>query len=151
MKHQKNLIGTLKFEKDDEYCMKFVYAVTSLRTYNYLNPKSTYNKHEYLSFFDCKDIAGKIVPAISSTNSIAAAVETSDLIRIIEGKFENLKYVTFKTFSNPRVSFLGNASYNEECSVCSLRCVYLKLYCDFSQITYVELENYLERNFKSHR
>lgn len=54
--------------------MKFVYAVTTLRTYNFMNSKNTFNKHQYLTFFDCKDMAGKIVAAISSTNSIAAAI-----------------------------------------------------------------------------
>lgn len=42
---QKQFLGSMKFEKDDPYCMKFVYAATSLRTYNFLNSVSPSNKH----------------------------------------------------------------------------------------------------------
>lgn len=89
--------------------MQFVYAVTSLRTYNFLSTTNVYNKHEFLSFFDCKDMVGKIIAAISSTNSIAAAIETSDIFRILLNKSSELKYVSFHSFTNPRISAMTNS------------------------------------------
>ena len=46
----------------------------NLRTGNFINPDSTKNKHKFLTFYESKDLAGKIQPAIASTNSIAAAL-----------------------------------------------------------------------------
>lgn len=47
----------------------------NLRTANFINHDSVRNKHKFLTFYACKDLAGKIQPAIASTNSIAAALE----------------------------------------------------------------------------
>jgi hypothetical protein len=73
LKHSKDKLGTLSFEKDDENCMMLVYCVTTLRTYNFMIRQAPGNKHKYLTYFDCKDKAGRIIPAIASTNAIAAA------------------------------------------------------------------------------
>jgi ubiquitin-like 1-activating enzyme E1 B len=63
------------FEKDDEDSMMLVYCITTLRTYNFMNWHSPNNKHQFLSYYRCKDLIGKVMPAIASTNAIAAALE----------------------------------------------------------------------------
>jgi len=65
----------LKFDKDDEDCMRLVLSITNLRTFNYIDYESSQNRHKYLTYYQCKDMIGKIFPAIASTNSIAAALE----------------------------------------------------------------------------
>jgi len=74
---KRNRDGTLpaNFEKDDEDCMMLVYCVTTLRTYNFMNWHSPNNKHQFLSYYQCKDLIGKVMPAIASTNAIAGALE----------------------------------------------------------------------------
>lgn len=77
---QSEAYGTLKFEKDDDDCIRFVTATSNMRTFNFTHkykekPKSqTKDKFEYLTEYKVKVIGGKVVPAIASTNSIAAAV-----------------------------------------------------------------------------
>lgn len=67
--------GTLPsaFEKDDEDCMLLVCCITNLRTYNFIND-SKQNQLKYLTFYQCKDLIGRVMPAIASTNAIAAAL-----------------------------------------------------------------------------
>jgi hypothetical protein len=55
--------------------MAIVYTITTLRTYNFMNRNNPKNAHKYMTFYKVKDRAGDITPAISSTNSIAAATE----------------------------------------------------------------------------
>lgn len=54
--------------------MMFVYCVTTLRTYNFMNRDNPKNAHKYLTFYEVKDIAGRVQPTVSSTNSIASAL-----------------------------------------------------------------------------
>jgi hypothetical protein len=63
------------FEKDDEDCMLLVYCLTNLRTYNFMNWLSPHNKHQFLTYYRCKDLVGRVMPAIASANAIAAALE----------------------------------------------------------------------------
>lgn len=55
--------------------MMLVYCMTNLRTYNFINWTSLHNQHQFITYYRCKDIAGKVMPAIASTNAIAAALE----------------------------------------------------------------------------
>lgn len=50
----------------------FLYATTNLRISNFKN--LSHSKLTYMSYYQCKDMSGKIIPAIASTNSIAAAL-----------------------------------------------------------------------------
>jgi ubiquitin-like 1-activating enzyme E1 B len=54
------------FDKDDPLAMDFVTAATNLRAYNFGIDLET--------LFKIKEMAGKIVPAISSSNALAAAL-----------------------------------------------------------------------------
>lgn len=59
-------IGSLTFNKDDELCIEFVSASTNIRAHNFgiaLESK-----------FKIKEMAGKIIPAISSSNAMVAAL-----------------------------------------------------------------------------
>lgn len=55
--------------------MMIVYCTSTLRTYNFMNRTASYNRHKYQTYYECKDMAGNVIPAIASTNSIAAATE----------------------------------------------------------------------------
>jgi len=63
---KKDLIGSLMFDKDDQLGMDFVTAATNIRAHNFSIETET--------LFKIKEMAGKIVPAISSSNALAAAL-----------------------------------------------------------------------------
>ena len=54
------------FNKDDELSVKFVTSAANLRAHNF--------NIQMESLFKIKEMAGKIVPAISSSNSLAANI-----------------------------------------------------------------------------
>ncbi|VWU48519.1 SUMO-activating enzyme subunit 2, putative [Hepatocystis sp. ex Piliocolobus tephrosceles] len=72
----------LIFDKDDDYCINFITAISNLRMLNF-----SINR---ISKFDVQSIAGNIIPAISSTNAIVASLQGVQLIHTIE-YFEILK------------------------------------------------------------
>lgn len=73
-----NLIGTLTFDKDDQWAMRFVTVASNLR--------STVFSIKTLSFYDAKGIAGNIIPAIATTNAIVAGLQVLGAINLIINK-----------------------------------------------------------------
>ena len=63
------------FNKDDEQSVRFVTAATNLRAHNF-NIKME-------SLFKIKEMAGKIVPAISSSNALAASIQVFECIKLL--------------------------------------------------------------------
>ena len=61
-----NQIGSMVFDKDDAFAMDFVSSATNIRASNFSIPNE--------SSFKIKEMAGKIVPAISSSNALVAAL-----------------------------------------------------------------------------
>ena len=59
--------GIYVFEKDDPLCIKFVAACANLRSYLFGIPLT--------NEIEVKKIAGNVIPAIASTNSIVSAIE----------------------------------------------------------------------------
>ena len=59
-------IGAMVFDKDDPLAMDFVAAATNIRAHNF--------QIETETLFKVKEMAGKIVPAISSSNALVAAL-----------------------------------------------------------------------------
>lgn len=56
-----------------------------------------------MSYFECKDKAGRTIPAIASTNSIAAATEIQEVIKMLDGKKAELHYITYNNRSTERI------------------------------------------------
>jgi hypothetical protein len=54
--------------------MTLILCITNLRTYNFISEDSPHNKHKYLTYYQCKDMIGKVFPAIASANAIGAAL-----------------------------------------------------------------------------
>jgi len=59
-------IGSLNFNKDDDLCVEFVSAAACIRAHNFSITLETK--------FKIKEMAGKIIPAISSSNAMVAAL-----------------------------------------------------------------------------
>mmetsp|Transcript_29432 Transcript_29432/g.41979 ORF Transcript_29432/g.41979 Transcript_29432/m.41979 type:complete len:653 (-) Transcript_29432:14-1972(-) len=70
------LLGSLSFDKDDLWAMRFVCAAANLRMH-------VFHISPLLSYHDSKGIAGNIVPAISTTNAIVAGIQVAQAVKII--------------------------------------------------------------------
>jgi len=60
----------------------FVSAATNIRAHNFSIPLE--------SKFKIKEMAGKIIPAISSSNALVAALQVHESIKILSGKHDQL-------------------------------------------------------------
>lgn len=68
-------IGSLSFDKDDIWSMKFVTAASNIRSAIFSIPT--------LSFHDAKGVAGNIIPAIATTNAIIAASQVAEAVKFL--------------------------------------------------------------------
>jgi ubiquitin-like 1-activating enzyme E1 B len=64
--------------------MAFVVAVTNLRAWCYAIPQKSY--------FACKSIAGRIIPAIATTNAIIAGMIVLQAYKVLAGKVEECRH-----------------------------------------------------------
>ena len=93
-------IKSIEFEKDNDsnFQIDLIYAMSALRCKNY--------KIEPMDWITVKLKAGKIIPALSTTTSSIAALQTIELIKIISGF----------NFNKNRNSFLNLALPYLQCS-----------------------------------
>ena len=107
-------IGCLSFDKDDELAMDFVTAATNIRAYNFaIDPETP---------FKIKEMAGKIVPAISSSNAMVANLQVMEAIKLLAGQVDQLRGVAYnRTDKKERFSCRKRAGEvsNPNCKVCS--------------------------------
>eukprot|EP01062_Namystynia_karyoxenos_P065985 TRINITY_DN60007_c0_g1_i1.p1 TRINITY_DN60007_c0_g1~~TRINITY_DN60007_c0_g1_i1.p1 ORF type:complete len:647 (+),score=209.17 TRINITY_DN60007_c0_g1_i1:67-2007(+) len=75
--------GQVPFDKDDQLTMKLVSAVANLRAWNFRIPLQ--------SGFDIKTIAGNIIPAIATSNAIAAGMIVLEAVKILTGRRDALR------------------------------------------------------------
>ena len=80
---RKDQIGTLTFDKDDELAMDFVIATSNIRAYNFGITMET--------AFKLKEMAGKIVPAISSSNALVASLQVIEAIKLLSKDYKSLR------------------------------------------------------------
>lgn len=71
-------IGKMEFDKDDSDALEFVIAASNIRAHNFSIPLET--------AFKIKEMAGKIVPAISSSNALVASLQVHEAIKLLHQK-----------------------------------------------------------------
>ena len=77
----------MTFSKDDPLSLQFVASATNLRAASF--------SIEHETVFKIKEMAGKIVPAISSSNALAASLQVIEAIKILNGS-QNLKGIVYQ-------------------------------------------------------
>jgi hypothetical protein len=83
LKAEKQKLGTVVFEKDDDDVIYFVSSAANLRMHCF--------SIEEKSFNEVKNMAGNIVPAIASTNSIVSGIEILELLKYLRQKKDKLR------------------------------------------------------------
>lgn len=102
------------FDKDDHLAMDFVTAATNIRAYNFSIDMET--------LFKIKEMAGKIVPAISSSNALAAALQVTEAIKLLAAdRYDQLRGVSYnRTDTSGRLKSMKRSTEkpNPECPIC---------------------------------
>lgn len=110
--------------------MLFVLCITNLRTFNFINWTSPSNQHTFLTYYQCKDLIGRVMPAIASANAIAAALEIREVVNIISNKLDKLRVIHFTNASSERLSPCYQSSPLINCNTCSEKVIYAKVELD---------------------
>jgi len=104
------LIGTLSFDKDDQWAMKFITCSANLRSHVFGIP--------LLNFHDAKGVAGNIIPAIATTNAIVAGIQVMQALRLIFQKeqlqAQYAEATTTTTAAAPTAATAAAATANAE-------------------------------------
>lgn len=110
---RKSDIGSMMFSKDDHLSVEFVTAAANIRAHNFGIPKE--------SLFKIKEMAGKIVPAISSSNALGASLEVLECIKLLSGSIKTLKGIVYqRTNNNVRLNSFArqNDVVSPDCQAC---------------------------------
>lgn len=112
------------FDKDDDETLNFVAAAANLRAKVF--------GIELGSKFDIKAMAGNIIPAISTTNSIAAAMIIIHAKNILEGNLDNYcnAYINYGSSTSRNIFSIERVcNPNPDCDVCSTDRALIKIDC----------------------
>ena len=102
------------FDKDDELAMDFVIAASNIRAQNFGIPME--------SAFKIKEMAGKIVPAISSSNALVASLQVVEAIKLLSRNYQSLQTVAYGRLDQKNRLSSTQASKdlpNPLCGVCA--------------------------------
>jgi ubiquitin-like 1-activating enzyme E1 B len=98
------------FDKDDFHAVEFVTAAANIRADNFSIAME--------SLFKIKEMAGKIVPAISSSNALGASLQVFEGIKLLAKQHSKLKAIVYQRKSEiSRLNSLSRANEapNPEC------------------------------------
>ncbi|KAJ3391177.1 E1 ubiquitin-activating protein uba2 [Entophlyctis sp. JEL0112] len=129
---------SLSFDKDDDEALDFVTSVTNLRAHMY--------GIELQSRFKVKEMAGNIIPAISTTNAIIAGLIVMQAFKILEGQADKCKN-SYLVHGGQRTQIICGETPQDpspECATCQAG--YLSLAVDVAQFT---LGKFIEGVLKS--
>ncbi|XP_059620545.1 SUMO-activating enzyme subunit 2 [Phlebotomus argentipes] len=108
---------TLVWDKDDADAMDFVTSCACIRaTIFHIATKNR---------FEVKSMAGNIIPAIATTNAIAAGMAVLHLLKVLKGQIESCQSVYMRLRPNPQNQIIVREKFlakpNPECAVCSVK------------------------------
>lgn len=121
----------IKINLEDYKIVRIICALTNIRIYKYMNENSMLKP---VSITNLKHLIGLIIPAIASSNSIAAGIMISQMLLILNNKDFNGRI----WFNNENIDkIIGNKDffYNINCSICGKHVFYIKLEINFDLFT----------------
>ncbi|GMM36723.1 E1 ubiquitin-activating protein [Saccharomycopsis crataegensis] len=131
----------LEFDKDDEVTLDFVVAATNIRSHMFHIPLK--------SKFDIKQIAGNIIPAIATTNSIISGFSAlASLQMFTPNPREGAKMVYTFQDATRFVSTSSVVESNRKCKSCSIPRGVLKINLSHPEIVLGDVVDALVKGFK---
>lgn len=130
-------VGSAVFDKDDDLAMDFVVAASNLRCHCYGIQEE--------SHFKIKEVAGSIIPAIASTNAIAAGLVVMEAFRILRGQPELCRTTMISERPSCLLSACKQLPPNPRCHVCKEAPVECRV--DTSRMTFGD---FIQRVVKGH-
>lgn len=94
--------------------LEFVVAAANVRAFNF--------GIELESAFKIKELAGKIIPAISSSNALVASMQVHEAIKLLMNHTEKLKLVTYARLDRQKRLTSTARRHNQsnpKCPVCA--------------------------------
>lgn len=136
---------------NDQHFIDFITAATNLKIHIFKELKPKLN---YLQSFEVKKIVGKIIPAICSANSIVAAIQLQEALKIIllKSSYTNkICWVYNETFDKISGSIAGGSK--TDCAICSWKIIYLRCFADFQKTTIENVIKTLQniKNFEPYK
>ncbi|XP_055687797.1 SUMO-activating enzyme subunit 2 [Lutzomyia longipalpis] len=108
---------TLVWDKDDADAMDFVTACANIRATIFHIATNTR--------FEIKSMAGNIIPAIATTNAIAAGMAVLHLLKVLNNQSASCQSVYMRLRPNPQNQIIVREKFftkpNPECKVCSMK------------------------------
>jgi hypothetical protein len=129
--------------------MLLVCCLANLRTYNFMDFSSNSNQLRYLTYYEWKDLVGRVMPAIASANAIAAALELRELINIATGRLDRLRIVHFTNSGSERLSPCFQSGPLLSCNFCSPKVIYSQVELDWDVVTFRQFEEFEEKELFS--
>ena len=77
-------VGRMKFDKDDQHTLDLVASAANLRSHIF--------QIQMQSRWKIKEIAGKIIPAIATTNAIIAGFIVLEAMKVLAGRHQDCRY-----------------------------------------------------------
>ena len=122
------------FDKDDSLAMRFVWSASNLRAYNFYIPQ--------LTLFACKEIAGNIIPAVASTNGIAAALQVAEALKLLSSHELAYRSIWINEFKSSKGGLIISGKMpppEKGCLVCNGSVMKLSLTVDVTTFTLGQL------------
>uniref|UniRef100_A0A1L8DST4 SUMO-activating enzyme subunit n=1 Tax=Nyssomyia neivai TaxID=330878 RepID=A0A1L8DST4_9DIPT len=108
---------TLVWDKDDSDAMDFVTSCANIRATIFHITTNTR--------FEIKSMAGNIIPAIATTNAIAAGVAVLHLLKVLNNQISSCQSVYMRLRPNPQNQIIVREKFlstpNPECAVCTVK------------------------------
>lgn len=127
-------LGSVVFEKDDDDVIHFVSSAANLRMYCFNIQQQSFN--------EVKNMAGNIVPAIASTNSIVSGIEVIEMLKYLRGRQETMRSYFIQNQHN-KILALKLEKPLPACGVCSPDALPATLECDFNKFTLQHLVDFV--------
>lgn len=126
--------GQMLFDKDNSLIVKFITAASNLRSFNF--------SIEPLSIFQAKQIAGNIIPAVATTNAIAASLQVIEGLKVLQGKkdYKNSWILPFSS-SNKLITSGRMLQPKPNCYACSYKISHISLSLSLTSFTLNDLVN----------
>lgn len=127
----------IPFDKDDKIAIMFVAAASNLRALNY--------NIDQLNLFKIKEIAGNIIPAVATTNAMAAGLQVIEALKILENKNEPKNvWISEHPTDNKIIISGGMPGPVPKCYTCSIGIIKAKL--NFQKFTLGDLVSKILKN-----